>query len=110
MLNTSSLFLKLFPIVAVVPSMELGLLSSDGITMSGDGTCVHTHANPNGKNVGDLKNTQSLWQSFENIQKKLISLVQKKLAKGNPVEQIAEALEENVETIQDIIAKLKEQN
>lgn len=31
--------------------MELGLISSDGITISGDGTCVHTHANPNGKKV-----------------------------------------------------------
>lgn len=40
-------------------------------------------------------------------QNKLISQVQKKLAKGNSVEQIAEALEENLETIQDIIIKLQ---
>lgn len=42
---------KLFSIAAIVPSMELGLISSDGITISGDGTCVHTHANPHGKRV-----------------------------------------------------------
>ena len=40
-------------------------------------------------------------------QNKLISQVQKKLAKGNSAEQIAEALEENLETIQDIIIKLQ---
>ena len=43
-------------------------------------------------------------------QKKLISQVQKKLAKGNSADEIADALEENVETIQGIITKLEEQN
>lgn len=38
---------------------------------------------------------------------KLISIVRKKLAKGQSAEQIAEALEENVGTIQDIIAELE---
>ncbi len=36
---------KLFLIAAVVPSMELGLIDNDNLTLSGDGTCVHTHAN-----------------------------------------------------------------
>ena len=40
-------------------------------------------------------------------QNKLISQVQKKLAKGNSAEQIADALEENLEIIQDIINKLQ---
>ncbi len=40
-------------------------------------------------------------------QNKLVSQVQKKLAKGNSAEQIAEALEENLETIQDIMKKLQ---
>lgn len=40
-------------------------------------------------------------------QNKLASQVQKKLAKGNSAEQIAEALEENLETIQDIMKKLQ---
>ncbi len=43
----------LFSIAAVVPSLELGLIPTDGITVSGDGTCVHTHSNPFGKKVCD---------------------------------------------------------
>ena len=40
-------------------------------------------------------------------QNKLISQVQKKLAKGKSAEEIAEALEENLETIKEIIIKLQ---
>jgi len=40
-------------------------------------------------------------------QNKLISQVQKKLAKGKTAEEIADILEEDLETIQDIIAKLE---
>ena len=39
---------KIFMIAAVVPSMELGLIDKNDLTISGDGTCVHTHANPYG--------------------------------------------------------------
>ena len=50
----------------------------------------------------DLKQT-----AFEEgEQNKLISQVQKKLAKGKSVEEIADALEESVETLQSIIALL----
>ena len=59
----------------------------------------------------DLK--QTAYEEGEKIgmqtgeQNKLISQVQKKLAKGQSAEKIAEELEENVETIQDIITKLQ---
>lgn len=39
---------ELFSIAAIVPSMEFGLIPSDGITASGDGTCVHAHSSPYG--------------------------------------------------------------
>ena len=43
----------------------------------------------------------------EGEQNKLVNLVQKKLAKGKSVEEIADALEETVETIQHIIDTLQ---
>lgn len=39
---------KLFLIAAVVPSLQLGLIDTDNLTVSGDGTCLHTHSNPYG--------------------------------------------------------------
>jgi hypothetical protein len=39
---------KFFYLVAVVPSMESGLIPLENLTVSGDGTAVHTHANPRG--------------------------------------------------------------
>lgn len=44
---------QLFSLIAIVPSMEIGLIPSDGITASGDGTCLHTHATPYGKKICD---------------------------------------------------------
>ena len=41
---------QLFSLIAVVPSMELGLIPAS-YTVSGDGTCVHSHANPYGHKV-----------------------------------------------------------
>jgi len=38
---------QLFSIIAVVPSLELGLIP-DSATISGDGTCVHSHSSPYG--------------------------------------------------------------
>lgn len=40
---------KLFSIAAVIPSLQDGIIPPDGITLSGDGTCVHTHSNIHGK-------------------------------------------------------------
>ncbi len=51
----------------------------------------------------DLK--QTAYEEGE--RNKLVSLVQKKLDKGKSVEEIADALEESIETIQEIIASLK---
>lgn len=42
----------------------------------------------------------------EGARNKVLDLVQKKLAKGQSVEQIANALEETVETVQEIIDEL----
>ena len=42
----------------------------------------------------------------EGARNKLIDLVQKKLAKGQSVEQIADALEETAESIQEIIDEI----
>ena len=42
---------QLFSIAAIVPSLELGLIDPDNLTASGDGTCVHSHANPYGHRV-----------------------------------------------------------
>ena len=44
---------QLFSIAAIVPSLELGLIDTDNLTVSGDGTCVHSHANPYGHRVCD---------------------------------------------------------
>lgn len=44
---------KLFQIAVVVPSIDLGLIPSDNLTVSGDGTCVHTHSNTYGKKTCD---------------------------------------------------------
>lgn len=39
---------QFFYYTAVLPSMECGLISSGNLTVSGDGTAVHTHASPRG--------------------------------------------------------------
>ena len=48
--------------------------------------------------------TKTYWRQAKH--EMLIELVQKKLAKGKSVEEIADALEESIETIQDIIDSL----
>ena len=37
---------QFFYAAAVLPSMQQGLIPSDNLTVSGDGTAVHTHASP----------------------------------------------------------------
>jgi len=46
---------ELFSIIAIVPSMELGLIPQNKATVSGDGTCVHTHSSPYGHKVCDCR-------------------------------------------------------
>lgn len=51
--NFESRLQKFFYLVAVVPSLESGLITSQNLTVSGDGTAVHTHANPRGHRSKD---------------------------------------------------------
>lgn len=39
---------QFFSVVAVLPSLQQGIIPSDNLTVSGDGTAVHTHASPRG--------------------------------------------------------------
>lgn len=47
----------LFRLAALIPSLRNGLFPADGITLSGDGTCVHSHASSYGHKVCDCSNS-----------------------------------------------------
>ncbi len=62
------------------------------------------------KGIGDIMGGQVLEYEAKTIYRngakdKLLSLIRKKLEKGQDVVQIADALEESVETIQTLIAE-----
>ena len=42
---------QVFRLAALLPSLKDGLIPQDGVTLSGDGTCVHSHASPYGHRV-----------------------------------------------------------
>lgn len=42
---------QVFRLAAILPSRGDGLIPADGLTLSGDGTCVHSHASPYGHKV-----------------------------------------------------------
>jgi hypothetical protein len=42
---------EIFSLIAVVPSIELGLIPDEDLTVAGDGTCVHCHCDPFGNKV-----------------------------------------------------------
>ncbi|XBX15842.1 hypothetical protein QMP25_07975 [Enterocloster clostridioformis] len=44
---------ELFRIAAIVPSLEFGLIPSENLTVSGDGTCVYTHTSAFGHKICD---------------------------------------------------------
>ena len=46
---------EIFTLLAVVPSMDLGLIPKDSLTIAGDGTCVHTHSSSLGHKVCNCK-------------------------------------------------------
>ena len=46
--NPEAVLQKVLFLSAVLPSQELGLIPSSGLTVSGDGTAVHTHSSPFG--------------------------------------------------------------
>ena len=56
-LNFERFLQEFFFIVAVYPSMKCGLIPDAPLTISGDGTAVHTHASPYGKAVSSQPDT-----------------------------------------------------
>ena len=42
---------QVFRLAAILPSRKDGLIPQDGLTLSGDGTCVHSHSSPYGHKV-----------------------------------------------------------
>lgn len=46
---------EIFSLVAVIPSLELGLINETDLTISGDGTCVHCHSSSYGIKVCDCR-------------------------------------------------------
>lgn len=57
--NFESLLQQLFYHVAVIPSIRCGAIPSDNLTVSGDGTAVHTHASPLGHHTQAQKDSLS---------------------------------------------------
>ena len=55
--NFEALLESILAEVGTKPSIEDGLIpdAAEGITLSGDGSCLHTHANPYGKKVCDCE-------------------------------------------------------
>ena len=46
---------EIFSLIAIVPSVDLGLIPVDNLTVAGDGTCVHSHCDALGTKVCDCK-------------------------------------------------------
>ena len=46
---------QVFRLAALLPSLKDGLIPQDGVTLSGDGTCVHSHSSPYGHKVCKCK-------------------------------------------------------
>ncbi len=46
---------EIFSLIALVPSIDLGLIPVDNLTVAGDGTCVHSHCDALGTKVCDCK-------------------------------------------------------
>ena len=49
--NPEAALQKIFSILAVLPSVRLGLVDANNLTMSGDGTAVVSHASPFGRHL-----------------------------------------------------------
>lgn len=54
-LRYEKLLQELFSLIAVRPSIDLGLIQKTDLTIAGDGTCVHTHSSSLGHKVCDCK-------------------------------------------------------
>lgn len=46
---------EIFSLIAVVPSLQLGLVDKSDLTIAGDGTCVHCHSSSRGTKVCDCR-------------------------------------------------------
>lgn len=51
---------EVFSLAAIVPSLDLGIISDSPLTIAGDGTCVYCHSNSLGRKVCDC-NRRGLW-------------------------------------------------
>lgn len=60
--NPEAALQTIFSIIAVLPSVKLGLIDADNLTMSGDGTAVVSHASPFGRRLSSC-NTSCLCRS-----------------------------------------------
>ena len=49
--NPEAVLQEIFSLLAVFPSIRLGLIDADDLTVSGDGTAVVSHASPNGRHL-----------------------------------------------------------
>lgn len=49
--NPEAALQEIFSILAVLPSLELGLINADNLTLSGDGTAIASHSSPYGKHL-----------------------------------------------------------
>lgn len=55
--NPESALQKIFSILAVFPSLELGLFNKDDLTVSGDGTAVVSHSSPFGRHLNSCSHS-----------------------------------------------------
>jgi hypothetical protein len=53
--NPEAALQNIFTLLAVIPSIRLGLIHSENLTMSGDGTAVVSHASPYGRRLSSCK-------------------------------------------------------
>ena len=49
--NPEAVLQEIFSLLAVFPSIRLGLIDADDLTVSGDGTAVVSHTSPNGRHL-----------------------------------------------------------
>ena len=46
---------KIFSLLAVNPSVKLGLINIENLILSGDGSCIHIHSSPHGHKVNSVQ-------------------------------------------------------
>lgn len=61
--NPEGFLQDVFYLTAVLPSLESGLISLDSLTLSGDGTAVHVHANPRGRRQKSCSHPECIFRT-----------------------------------------------